>query len=357
MDVLFFLENIYMELISSGDASMLPDQSLPRIVSAATILSATYRDQLWVVEDILHNGATMLAGRPKIGKSWLTLQLAIAIATGKPFLSGRFRVERPGPVLYLALEDTERRLQDRLQDLDCNATNTVNIDFVCELERKLGDGGPKDGGTRLIRRLLGSRRYVAMIIDSMPAAFEPIIQRDVVRAQYAQSSVLRRLADEFEIGILVVQHLRKQASDHAVDKVSGTSGVTAGLDSILTLDGQKDRVILEVVSRETDSKPIPMKLDLAQGGWITSDAGPNTSSAREELLKCLIEHGPMQPKDIAQFLNKSRVAVRQLLRSLKQAGSVEKVESRYQTAGASQPKSCCVVSGFDETDHSSKKIN
>jgi DNA-binding transcriptional ArsR family regulator len=257
----------------------------------------------------------------------------------------------------LALEDTPRRLHDRLEDLDRRPAEITDLDFVFELRTRMSDGGPADDGTRSVRALLRRKQYVAMIIDTLPAAFVPIIQRDVVRAQYAQSSLLRKLGQEFNIGILVVQHLRKQASDHAVDKVSGTSGVTGGLDSILTLDGQKDRVILEIVSRETDSKPIPLKLDLAQGGWITSDAGPNTSIAREEILNCLIEHGPMQPKDIAQFLNKSGDAVRQLLRRLKQAGSVEKVDSRYQAAGALEPKSCCAVSGFAKTDHSSEKVN
>ncbi len=80
----------------------------PRIVSAAELLATEFPDPRWAVPGLIPEGATVLAARPKIGKSWLMLATAIAVASGGRAL-GHVPCP-PGDVLYLALEDTHRRL-------------------------------------------------------------------------------------------------------------------------------------------------------------------------------------------------------------------------------------------------------
>ncbi len=85
----------------SAEAPALP--ALPTIITAYDLMRATFLPTRWMVPGLLPDGLTLLAGKPKMGKSWLALELAIAVATGGVAL-GQIPVE-PGDVLYLALED------------------------------------------------------------------------------------------------------------------------------------------------------------------------------------------------------------------------------------------------------------
>ena len=94
-----------------------------KVLTARELLAQTWSEPVWVVPGLLPVGLTLLAGRPKLGKSWLALQMTQAVATGGMFLGKR--VER-GACLYLALEDPPRRLAERMKaqgwtDLDAPA--------------------------------------------------------------------------------------------------------------------------------------------------------------------------------------------------------------------------------------------
>src|SRR5918997_2559398 len=84
-----------------------------RFFTAAELMAEELPPVRWVVPDILPEGVTFLAGRPKLGKSWMVLGLGVAVATGGVAL-GTKRVER-GEVLYLSLEDPKRRIHNRLR--------------------------------------------------------------------------------------------------------------------------------------------------------------------------------------------------------------------------------------------------
>src|SRR5207253_2368842 len=83
--------------------------------TAAELMRMKLPPPRWAVPELIPEGLTILAGRPKTGKSWLALHIAIAVATGGAVLTSS-PVES-GPVLYLAMEDTRRRLQKRLSKL------------------------------------------------------------------------------------------------------------------------------------------------------------------------------------------------------------------------------------------------
>ncbi|WP_261763881.1 AAA family ATPase, partial [Pseudonocardia asaccharolytica] len=92
----------------------------------------TFPEPRWAVPGLVCEGVTLLAGPPKVGKSWLSLNLALDIAAGRPAL-GSIEVE-PGPVLYLALEDTPRRLQSRMRTVlaDRPAPEGLTLSIACE---------------------------------------------------------------------------------------------------------------------------------------------------------------------------------------------------------------------------------
>src|SRR3712207_5876754 len=84
-------------------------------ISASDLLRKQFDPLRWIVPELIPEGLTLLAGPPKIGKSWLCLDLALAVAGYGQFLD-EVEVET-GDVLYLALDDTQRRLQERIRRL------------------------------------------------------------------------------------------------------------------------------------------------------------------------------------------------------------------------------------------------
>jgi len=104
---------------------------------------AVYRSQadqtVCIVDDLLWRGVTIFAGRPKVGKSWAMLQLAIAVATGQPFL-GKLRVLKQGGVVYCALEEPQRRTTARMRKLTDDVVQLQNLQFIYRV-RPLLNGG------------------------------------------------------------------------------------------------------------------------------------------------------------------------------------------------------------------------
>ena len=110
-----------------------PTQPPLQLWTADDILTTDWPKPVWAIPGLLPVGLTILAGRPKVGKSWLTLQIALAVASGGRVLG---QPGEKGPVLYLALEDPPRRLKERM--LKQGWTKDLPVDFMClgEFERQ-----------------------------------------------------------------------------------------------------------------------------------------------------------------------------------------------------------------------------
>ena len=93
-------------------------------IDADTLQSTAYEPVSFVVDDLLPQGLHLLAGAPKIGKSWLALWLCLCAVQGKPLWTF---VTRPCEMLYLCLEDSFQRIQSRLFDLTEDAPPTLHF--------------------------------------------------------------------------------------------------------------------------------------------------------------------------------------------------------------------------------------
>jgi predicted ATP-dependent serine protease len=90
------------------------------VVNAYDIYMKDLPPTKWYVGDILHEGACLLSGDPKVGKSYLALQIAVAVAGTTDRICGALPVGEHGRVLYLAVDDgSEKRIHDRLHQLNC----------------------------------------------------------------------------------------------------------------------------------------------------------------------------------------------------------------------------------------------
>ena len=294
------------------------------IINAQTIQDTEYTEPIFVVEKILHEGATIVASRPKFGKSWLALQIGIAVATGMKAL-GRFAVVRPGRVLYLALEDTPRRIHDRLAALLPTETRLPNLEFLFDLPAKLGDGGEQIVGEHL-RQHPGE--YSLVIIDTLFAAFAATSRRDVVKVDYEKSEVLRKLAQEHRVALLLIHHQNKGKDQSPVDSINGTTGVTAGVDSLLVLEEKQGNKLMHIKSRETEDASLALRFDLDTGGWsVAGDAEEVIQSgARKDILRILNDaNAPMFPAAIAKALSKNANTVRGLLMKMRNDGVLQTI--------------------------------
>ena len=98
-------------------------------IDADTLLGIPYEPLLFIVENLLPQGLHLLAGAPKVGKSWLALWLCLQVAQGEPLWNF---ATRPCEVLYLCLEDSFQRIQNRLLDLTEDAPSTLHFAVMSE---------------------------------------------------------------------------------------------------------------------------------------------------------------------------------------------------------------------------------
>jgi hypothetical protein len=183
----------------------------------------------FIVPGYVTEGLTILAGKGKIGKSWLALGIAIAVASGG-YALGSIKVEQ-GDVLYLALEDNERRLQRRLRQLFARESGLDRLyyDLACP---PLDKGGIDAIGA-WIRRVPAPR---LVVIDVLAKVRPPARQiESAYEADYRALGPLKQLADDSGVAIMLVHHTRKAEAEDAFDAVSGSTGLTGAADATLVL--------------------------------------------------------------------------------------------------------------------------
>lgn len=192
-------------------------------VTGEELMNAPLRSPNFVVDTLLGQGLHILAGSPKVGKSWLALWLAVTVAKGEPVWGME---TKGGTTLYLCLEDSMLRIQNRLLEVTEDAP--ANVHFCTEsaiigkgLEKQLEDFLEEHPDTVLI------------IIDTLQmarGAYDQTYAND-----YRDLSSLKKLADAQGIAILLIHHLRKEAADDVFSRISGTTAISGAVDTSLTL--------------------------------------------------------------------------------------------------------------------------
>lgn len=202
--------------------------------SAADIMHKEYPPLNELVEGLLTQGLYILAGAPKSGKSWFVLQLAHHASLG---LSLWDRTVRKCDVLYLCLEDTEQRIQNRLRRI-CDG-ETGNIFFATEAE-VLGMGFEE----QIFSFLQSHPETGLVIVDTLAKIREISSRRNAYAEDYATMTVLKNLAQRFHLVMLVVHHTRKQEASDIMGMISGTNGLMGCADGAMVLD-RPDRLSSE----------------------------------------------------------------------------------------------------------------
>jgi RecA-family ATPase len=241
----------------------------PKTLTAAELLGLELSPIRWSVPGMVPEGVTLLAGKPKLGKSWMALSIAIAISTGGVALGTR-PVEE-GDVLYMALEDNHRRLRKRLEKL-LTEEAPERLHIATEWPRM------DEGGAEALKRWLEAHPDARLVVVDILKRVRPRTSpnRSVYDADYEALEAMQRLAAEHEVAILVVHHLRKLGATDPLDEISGSTGLSGGADGVLVLKRDRGRAdaYLHVTGREIEEEAeLALRWDADLASWtLVGDA-------------------------------------------------------------------------------------
>ena len=274
-------------------------------VTAADLMAAPITPVPFVIDQLVPHGLTVLAAKPKAGKSFFVLQAALAVAQGVPFLG---RDTDQGDVLYLALEDGERRLQWRLHQMGPAHSGLHRITFEF-------DAGKLGGGLEaaLDAWHASADRPRLVVIDTY-GRIDPGPKRGQPEYGHVTSVLgpLQQWALQHEVAIVIVHHLRKggegemPAAD-VFERILGSQGMLGIADAALCILRVRLELTAElhVTSRDFEEAELALAIDAETRLWsvttLRNDPLARFADRRRELLEALML-GPSRLKDIAQRL-------------------------------------------------------
>jgi DNA-binding transcriptional ArsR family regulator len=267
-------------------------------------------------------GLTVFAGAPKIGKSWLMLALAFAVAVGGLAL-GSIACEA-GDVLYLALEDNLRRLQSRLRHM-----RLAEFAPRLTLMTKWPD---LDGGCiREIEKWAASVLSARMVIIDVFAKVRGVTggKENQYESDYRFAAMLQELATRLNLAIVIIHHTRKMDAEDPFDSVSGTRGLTGAADSVLVLkkDGATATPVIYGRGRDLEEIESALSFDAATAQFsVIGDAGTIAKTHEQQAILQLLgrEGTPMSATEIGAILEKTRSNIQHQLARLYIDGKVSK---------------------------------
>lgn len=303
--------------------------------SAADLMAEDIPAMRWAINGLFPEGLALTAGRPKVGKSWLTLQTALAVAYGGMAL-GKIPVQN-GSVLYLALEDGKRRLQTRVGKIlkAQNLTAPVNLTLATAWPRS------SEGGIDAIEKWLDRHPDARLVaIDTLARFRDSLRERprhsSLYHEDYEALAYLQKLALERSITIAVNTHTRKPSNmgmTDFLDEVQSSTGLTGAADVVLVLNRPRfgNEATLSVTGRDVKEQSKTLHWHPEHYLWeLIDEAKPRDPEAgltpdQKRALVILREaKGPLRAKPIANQMNKDLEAVKKMLQRMATDGLITK---------------------------------
>jgi hypothetical protein len=275
----------------------------------------------------------LLAGPPKVGKSWLSLGLGLSIAAGQPVF-GSIDVE-PGPVLYLALEDTARRLKTRMGKLLANGPGPEGLTLATQCPPL------SQGGDAAIAHWLDRNPDARMVVIDVLAKVRGNDggEGSQYAADYAAIGRIKRVADQYGIAVVVVTHIRKAAAEDFLTTVSGTNGIAGAADGVLVLERGRNNCdgVLHVTGRDIEENDYALSFNADRGAWTMLEGAAidhMLADTRAAILRYLREHPGSQPRAVADATGLAYDNVRKTCARMAEVNQLTKdAGGRYYVAG------------------------
>lgn len=295
-------------------------------MTAAQLRRAYIPPTKWMIEGLLPEGVTILAGRPKVGKSWFIMDMAQSIANGTSFLE--VGVEQ-GDVLHLALEDGWNRLKGRIKAMDGKANEMWPDCWV--IKTHSGRFDDHDGGLDEVEQWVRGVANPRLIIVDTFAYVKPSgnLRKNPYDLDVEAMKPLSELAKRCRLAIVLIFHVRKAGSDDVFETISGTMGMQGTADTLMVLDrvrGNKDNMAtLRALGRDMEEIEWPMTL--VECRWQRCDPDDPEAALSEQERRVLhsMSNDPMSPKRVAEASGLPGNRVSTILKRMHEKGAVERV--------------------------------
>jgi hypothetical protein len=330
-----FLSEEFAEACARADAAASVDRSSSRkpwnegLITAAALQTKQFKPVRIILPGLIPEGVTLLAGKPKVGKSWLALDVCLAVADETRFVLGDMRPVH-GDVLYLALEDNQRRLKKRIDKIVQTGAWPDHLELHTEWKRM------DQGGLENIEAWLKLAKEPRLIWIDTLAKIRPIAGRSeqAYAGDYRAIEGLQKLSARYQVGIVINHHLRKMSSEEdAFDDVSGTLGLTGAADTIIVLKRHSGMVKVFVRGRDIEEAEFAAEFNRNTCRWrLVGDAAEVfRSQERQAIIAALKgagkdEGGNLKPMSISEIMaateRRDRNSVDRMLSRMRRAGEV-----------------------------------
>ena len=319
-DALMAYANV--ELFEPRPPSFHKKPKQPVGIRASELQALQFPPIKYVIPGYIVEGLTIFAGRPKLGKSWCCLDWGGAVASGGVAF-GSIQCEE-GDVLYLALEDNQRRLKSRLEKVLPVGEWPNRLTFWTECKRL------DRGGLDAIRNWIIEAKQPRLVMIDVIAGVRPDKRGNetLYGADYRAIEGLHGLARDHGLAIVVVTHVRKMDADDPLDTVSGTLGFTGAADSVLVLNRDSQGVTLYGRGRDIEEIETAVQFDRDLCRWSILGQADDVrrSDERQQIIEALGDSPkPTGPAEIAKGTGMKAGNIRKLLTKMATAGEIKKV--------------------------------
>ncbi len=307
LDSAYSYQNKTSQLLNGIDANELWHTELP--------------EANWLIQNLLPTGLTILAGKPKSGKSWLVYDLALKMATGD-ILFGKLDVDQ-GNAILLALEDTKRRLKDRMKTLLIDEPPPPgSLKLHCECS--------KNGVKELEASIIAMDGVRLVVIDTL-ARFRSKAKSnsDLYGKDYEDIAQLKALADKYSIAIVVLHHLRKSKADDPFEMINGTGGLTGAADTMMVLEKAhgSTHASLHVRGRDVEEQTLGLAFD--NGHWTIDGYYRVPPTKNEAEILHVIGDSKMTSKEVSEATGKKESAAAKALQRMYDKELLERKDGKY----------------------------
>ena len=298
--------------------------------SGYKILQTTYDPPVWIVPDYIPVGLTILAARPKTGKSYLALQISQAKAAGGIVLDKQVQ---QGRVLYLALEDNEIRLQERMRQQGWAQKAAKHTTFFTRDDFRQYIGPLHvDKGRAMLRLMIETEGYKLIVADTVSRAFIGLKDMNDPQQVTAALDPLQSLALENNVGLVFVDHLAKPkgTSPNPSDDIMNSTAKTATADTLLGMYRNFEDKTVRFCGEGKAILPfdITLKFDPVSGCWQSQgDTSLHINNqAENEIIDALINLGAASLSEVCKMIGKNKGNTSARLTNLANRGIVEKIK-------------------------------
>ena len=230
----------------------------PLLVVRLAHPSSRAPNRRWLIDGLWAEEACgCIGGTPKSCKTWLGLEMALAVATGRPCL-GRFAVPNPGPVLLYAAEDAASAIRERAAALALARRlpfERIAVGLITEEGLRLDLDAHRDRLEATVAQL----KPRLLILDPLVR-----LHRGDENSAAEVSEILgwlRVLNRAHKVAIALVRHVRKSGGSQPGQSLRGSGDIHAWGDSNLYLLRRKEQLFLQAEHRSHPAPPpLPLRL-------------------------------------------------------------------------------------------------